>query len=426
MNSLLIRFLVGAVLTLSSTFAAPAPGARQDLNPALRYYQALMVAPDLAATDRNYLFQREWMGEALPERFGKLLAGYNNEFAQVLEAARATVPCDWGIDMSPGPATLLPHLARCKGVSQAARLRVMWDLQHGEQAAARDDLLASLALARNTTRNGVLIALLVQIAMEHIVCTTVAENFGQFSPEALKQLAEGIKTAPPRGTVADAIPMEVASFVDWLEAGIAGLQKQNQGDDAKVMAAVEGLVSGLEGGNEAPKKAGQPSFFQRLQTAAGGQSSGVVKLLRDARTFYPRLSKIMNLPAGEYSAEADALNKDIRESQNPFVPELFGAWDKCRQREFAALVQLAMVDAALQYKLHGEAGLRSVVDPTAQAPFAMERFLLDGVDRGFKLSSSYAGRGFRESMIFVESKGAPFRVSGNNVGQAISAAGAAK
>src|SRR6266536_842776 len=110
-----------------------------DINPAQHYYQAFILAPDLSQADHDYLFTNEWRGQKLPERFGELVARYDNQFKLVRQAAQATVPCDWGIDMSPGPATLLPHLARIKAIAQAARLRAMWDLQQGQPAGARDD-----------------------------------------------------------------------------------------------------------------------------------------------------------------------------------------------------------------------------------------------------------------------------------------------
>src|SRR5260370_30397119 len=120
---------------------------------------------------------------------------YNNQFTLVRHAARATVPCDWGIDMSPGPATLLPQLARDKAVAQTAPLRAMWDLHQGRPTEASDDLIAALALGRNSSRDGTVISTLVHIAIENIGCCAVAENFDQFSPESLKQLVEGLHTA---------------------------------------------------------------------------------------------------------------------------------------------------------------------------------------------------------------------------------------
>ncbi|HZI31791.1 MAG TPA: hypothetical protein VFF11_05590, partial [Candidatus Binatia bacterium] len=156
--------LLATVVAAGATVGACAEQFRTDINPALLYYRAFQLIPDLSPTDHGYFFDSEWRGQKLPERFGELAGRYDNEFKLVRQAAQATVPCDWGIDMSPGPATLLPQLARCKGVAQAARLRAMWDLQNGRQEDARDDLLAAFSLARNSSRDGTLIAALVQIA----------------------------------------------------------------------------------------------------------------------------------------------------------------------------------------------------------------------------------------------------------------------
>jgi len=68
--------------------------------------------------------------------------------------------------------------------------------------------------------------------------------------------------------------------------------------------------------------------------------------------------------------------------------------------------------------LHGEPGLQSVTDPCGQGPFAFERFVLEGVDRGFELKSAYEGRGFQEVLIFVEKDGPAFQVTGKNAGLA--------
>jgi hypothetical protein len=105
----------------------------------MAYYQAFVVDPGLSEADRNYLLTREWRGQKLPERFGELVARYDNQFRLVRQAAQATVPCDWGIDTSAGPYTLLGHLARCRAIAQAARVRAMWDLQQGRPNDARDD-----------------------------------------------------------------------------------------------------------------------------------------------------------------------------------------------------------------------------------------------------------------------------------------------
>src|SRR5713101_3180197 len=245
---------------------------RTDINPALIYYRAAQLAPDLSPADRDYLFANDWpgqifandwRGQKLPERFGALVARYDNEFKLVRQAAHATVPCDWGLDLGAGPFTLLPHLARNRAIAQAARLRVMWALQQGRQADARDDLLAAFVLGRNSGTDGMMISALVQIAIENIVCSTVAENFHQFSPETLKQLAEGFAAAPLRCTMAACIPAEKSSFPDWLVGKILELQKANPGNDAKVMAGIHELIAFMDAPGEGQSDPLQPNHWEQ-------------------------------------------------------------------------------------------------------------------------------------------------------------------
>jgi hypothetical protein len=392
---------------------------RTDINPAMQYYQAFQVTPDLSPADYDYLFNNEWRGQKLPERFGELVARYDNEFKLVRRAAQATVPCDWGIDMTPGPATLLPHLARCKGVAQAARFRVMWELQNDRPTDARDDLLGAFALARNSSRDGTLIAALVQIAMENIVCAIVAENYYEFSPEILKQLVDGIDAAPPRGTVAACIPMEQTFFHDWLLRKIQGLQRENPADDAKVMAGIRELLAGMGGsGDEGQNNQTQAELWEKVNQAAGGTSEGVVKLLREMEPLYQRLGAIMAAPLREYEDAAREFAAEIQKSTNPLVAEMFPAVQKCRPKEFGTQAITEMVRAAAEYKSRGEAGLKNVNDPCGQGPFDFQRFVFEGVDRGFQLKSAYDGRGYLETLIFVEKDGPPFPVIGKNAGQA--------
>ncbi len=96
---------------------------RTDINPALRYYQAYLSAPKLPPADEEYLFNSGWRSRPLEKRVGELLARYDNEFEFVRQAAQATVPCDWGVDLTQGPYASLPGLAPAKGVAQTTRLR---------------------------------------------------------------------------------------------------------------------------------------------------------------------------------------------------------------------------------------------------------------------------------------------------------------
>jgi hypothetical protein len=417
MENLLMKtkLTCGALLLIgAAAIGARGESFRTDINPALLYGRAFLLAPDLPQADSDYLFTNNWQGQRLPERVGKLLAQYDNEFKLVRQAAHCTVPCDWGIDMSAGPATLLPGLARVKAVSVRTGLRVQWHLQHGQEAEACEELLAAFALARNASRDGTLISILVQIACEWINCSTIAANFGQFSPETLKKLAEGMDVPPARRTVAECLPTEKAMFLDWTRSKILELRQQYQGDDGKVMEGVRQLF-----GSFGDPQEDQAKVWQRVIDAAGGTSEGMLKLLREREQIYEQTAPMFSLPYDEYQKQMKVVTEDIEKSANPFLKESVSAFMKSRQREFRIQAMLAMVHAAIEYKLHGESGLKSVTDPCGKGPFTFRRFVFEGADRGFELKSEYNEDKNIAVLIFVEKEGAPFQVDGNYAGRAM-------
>jgi hypothetical protein len=410
--------LISLFAVAAAPLSAIADASRADINPALLYNQAFLVAPEpLSQADDAYLGSREGLSQNLPERFDKIVAGYDNQFRLIKQAALSTVPCDWGIDLSQGPATLLPHLARAKAVAVAMRLRVKWDLQHGRQADARDDLLATLAMARNVSRDGTLISVLVQIAMEAIICDSVAENFGKFSPDTLKQLAVGFVAAPPRTTVAASVLMEKVFFHDWLVNRILDLQKANPADDSKVMTGIRELFTSM-GEPEPGQTSDVPaSLWEQVTRGGASTSEDVLKLLREEGELYQKVSSITALPQSQFEEKIKELDTQLHHSSNPFVSLMFPAVEKAKRREVKIEVWLAMLQAAIACKTQGESAFETVPDPAAQGPFAFSRFVFEGVDRGFKLKSTFEGSGFPETLIFVEKDGPPFHVDGPYAGK---------
>jgi hypothetical protein len=410
----MIKFfnLLYPVFTLAATVATAQP-YRTDINPALTYYQAFNAAPDLSQEDRDYLFTNVWQGQKLPDRVGKLLSGYDGEFRLLRMAAQSTVPCDWGIDWGAGPETLLTHLAPAKKAAQVATLRVMWELQQNEETNACADLLSALALGRNASADHSLIGVLVQFAMERMAYFTIAETFNHLSPDTLNQIAQGLSGPPPRGTVAEAGPTE--NYLKyWFTNRIADLRAVNPGNDAKVMEGFHNIWDSFtRGGDDSDPN----NKWPQIEAASGGTSDGIIKLFRELDPLYSRLVSIENLPRPQYEEEVTAFMAEVKKSPNPLVRELFPAWQKCRAKEFGAIADLAMVQAAIQYKLHGQAGFNSVTNPIGQGPFSFQRFTFNGVDRGFELNADYDGGGYPEVFIFVETDGPPFVVCGKNAGK---------
>ena len=398
---------------------------RTDINPALLYHQGFALRPELSQQDHDYLFTNEWRGRVLDERFGKLISGFDNSFKLFRRAAKAQVPCDWGADLTDGPEAMLPGLAKAKLAAQTARLRAMWHLQNGKPDETRDDLLAAFALGRQLSTDRVLISTLVQFAIENIVASIIAENFYQLPPQTLAQLAEGMESAPREGLVADCINIENTSFSGYFVRKIAEYRAEDEG---RALARFREFFARLMDSEETPKvKAARNAFEQsegaikteKIIAAGGGTLDGVTRLFQELPRLYEQVERILRLPVSEYQKPMAEFEAMVEAHPNPLVQEFFKVFDNCRKKEFATQSTVAMAHAAIAYKLRGEEGLRSVLDPCSGQPFEFERFIFEGVDRGFKLKSKFRSRDFDEVLIFVEKPGPLFRTTGKTAGQKV-------
>ncbi len=407
--TVLWTFLTFAITGLAANDSA----LRTDINPALLYWQAVAVMPDRSAHD--HLFTNEWRGRELDDEFRKLIKSYDDSFKLLRHSARQKTPCDWGYDISEGPELLLPSLAKAKSFAQAARLRMRWDLEEGRPDDARDDFLAAFVLGRQLSRDGVLISALVQIAIENILASGIAENWFRLSPETLRQIMDGIAAAPARGTIARCVPTERIAFRDWLTRKIESFQASTTSEH-EAMKRVRALLIPLIS-NESDGFA-TPNTDQIIQ-AAGGTTSGLLRQLKELDAYYDEAEVLMKSSYSRFVPDIKAFNEKVRNNPNMLVHVFFPAFEKCRLKEFAIEVKIAMLRAALDYRQNGEAGLRTVMDPLCQEPFQFSRFEFEGVDRGFVLRSKMTSRDWTESLIFIEKDGPAFYLDGQNTGKKV-------
>jgi len=420
MNKIWASILAGTALATQALLGGET--FRTDINPALLYYQGFSLRPELSQQDHDWLFTNDWRGQVLDERFGKLITGFDNSFKIFRRAGKAQVPCDWGLDLTDGPEALLPGLAKAKLAAQTARLRAMWDLQNGKPEEARDDLLAAFVMARQVSTDRVLISTMVQFAMENMIASIIAENFYQLPPEILGQLTDGLEAAPTEGLVADCIHTEDTSFSRYF---IRRIEEFRAEDDGRALARIRELLARCMVSEEPPAVRGvrfEQSGAAKADAfiaAGGGTIEGLYRLFQELPPLYQQVQKILRLPPAEFEKPIAEFQSMIKTHPNPLVQEFFPLFDKARKKEFATQSTMAMARAAIAYKLRGEEGFRSVLDPCTGGPFEFERFVFEGVDRGFKLKSKYRGRDFDEVLIFVEKPGPLFRITGKTAGEKV-------
>lgn len=410
-NWLILGLLLGLSIRLSA-----AETHRDDINPALLYWQAFAVMPDLGPDDQKHLLETDWRTRAMDERAGELASRYDQSFKLLRAAMTTEAPCDWGVDLSLGPQALLPHLAKAKRCAVVALLRARWAVQKGRPEAVRDDLLASFVLGRNVSRDGTLISALVQIAVERIILGYIVQQWPELPTDTIGSLLAGIDSAPGRRTMASCMETERVALYGWLVRNLQEIQAKFPGDDQKALQEATKLMDYMFYEDEGKPRLG---FAATVVQAAGGTMVGLLRYVDELEPFYREMEQVMSLPYAEFQPAIEQLQKRISVNPNLLAQEFLPAVLKVRDKEFKALAWIAMVHAAYQIRMDPAHGLETTPDPFGSGPFEYRRFVLDGVDRGFKLKSGVRNPDFPEMLIFAEKPGPAFHVDGPYAGQNI-------
>src|SRR6185369_2812567 len=137
------RFMMVGLALLASASAAFAGEGAANTNPALFYWQAFTLMPQLS--DTEYFPDADYNTQPLNDTYEKLIGRLDNSFKLVRKGFQSKVECDWGIDMSDGPYALLPHLAKIKWFAQMnANVRGPYFLRKGQLDTVAGDTLAVL------------------------------------------------------------------------------------------------------------------------------------------------------------------------------------------------------------------------------------------------------------------------------------------
>jgi hypothetical protein len=421
LNCLLALLVLASDVPAAEERPAPLTGSsntlkpRTDVNPALTYWQAFAARPEFTPEEQK-LWEKHWDTIPLGNEFTPLVERLDPSFRLFRRAVQCTQPCDWGYDFADGPELLLPGLAKAKNTAQQAVFRARYFLERGREDDAVQDLLAAFVLGRHASTDGTLISALVQIAVESIVADCVAINFHYFSRESLKRLSDGIEASPARGTIARSTQFEKEALYGWFARKIREIRARHGGNEQNAMAEIRSLLVKTttdEESKTAPEQ-GPTAKAEAMIAAAGGTSEGLLDYIDEGTRIYDELVLIAQLPYAEFQQQIKGFDERIEGQSNLFVKQLIPALGKARSREFTALNRLAMLRAAIAYRLEGEAGYKNVQDPFGSGPFGFRRVENHPngqgriVGSGFELSSELINvsgpekdRGKPMAMVFI-------------------------
>ena len=156
-----------------------------DENAALK----IMEAADLLVPNSTRMGDGDWpaRGESLtaePQRQLEEIVSRNSSALENLHAAALLPKSRYFVDLSKGPATLLPHLAKVKSLAQLLRAEATLSSSLGQTELAVRSIHRGLSLARSLETEPILISQLVRLAcltisgrsLEHVLSRQALEK----------------------------------------------------------------------------------------------------------------------------------------------------------------------------------------------------------------------------------------------------------
>jgi hypothetical protein len=257
------------------------------------------------------------------------------QFAPAIEAVRQGVHADLHPttpkmqDVQP----LLNQLSAARSLFNLTMLQVRADTDAGDDAAARKDLVAAIALGRNIGREPVMLSNLVGIAVEARAMEELAKRLTEIPPDARAALRKEYEALPE--------PMKFSEVIRGEQALAPQLLSKQMG--AKAPEEIKKLApfydAAAKAADESPKK-----FAQLVNEAANASPSPLAKVVAPSFT-------------------------------GPF------------QADQRLRVERAMFLAALDVCDNGAESLQKTSDPAGEGPFKFE-----ATQEGFKLSSVMTDR----------------------------------
>lgn len=388
--------------------AQPVETHRTDINPALLYWQAIVLTPVLSAEDRTYLSTNEIDGSPLSERLKTLTASYNTAFRVIQQAALQTAPCDWGYDLTYGPTLLLPGLGKAKHFAQVEQFRFRAHLENHSARDAVQEWLAVRTYSHRLATDGTLISRMVQIAMDSIQLTTLAENWFRLDDASLRALQRGIENPPKGGTIAESFAFERTMMRDWFLRQVELIFNSTQDPGQRRQLVVQRLRE-----LASDEDRGIPEQFL---AAAGGKVENIIPLLRQLDPLYDQATQLVAMPYDEFERHIPGFEATLKTNANPLVKLVFPEVKRARAKEFTGQTLEAILKAALARRLDGDAAFNAIVSPLTGKPFEVKPVESGGKSRGFLIRSGDPEKDPNRAQIFLESDGPPLRLRGPRVG----------
>ena len=328
-------YVWAALLILSSGTVSALP-PRQDINPALLYWQAFSLFPELDETESKLLSSETSGDVSADERV--LAKRFDAPMAFIIRARLTNTPCDWGMDVADGPNAIVPNAKKIRAATSAALLRARVALADGQETRARDELLAVSVMGRHAATGASLVGAMIQVGVDTRLLDFISAHFDGLKPQTRTEIAAGLQGAPTRTTVAEAMANEKTAFYGWFLDKLEGCRAGGN-DDAKILQQFRTLTMEVFVGEE-------KDLADRIVREAGGTGAGVIKYVKEIEPHYAHSFAVARASAQDVKQRATEFEAAIDSTTNLIARMVLPNVGKARMKELEFQARLSKLPNA--------------------------------------------------------------------------------
>lgn len=307
------------------------------INPALTYWQAAALMPDLKGEKAGLLGDAVFGKKPLEDaKVKELLSESESSLKAFAKAASSVAPCDWGLAFEEGPELGLPHLSKIRELCLLAILKADTLFAEGKPKEGIDWLLLAERAARHAAAGDLLISVLVQDSIESTIIGAAGEHCLGWDEATRKMYADALQALPPLHRYQDALRRETV-MIDWVERRLQSTDP-NSRQKLEEMIVTEELAA-----KPGPEREAETKLLQEQLTPGNGP-----KFIAELRDLNRHTQAAMAKPWKESQAELQAITKEAQQG-SVLVKAAYPSFESVNLKRLQIATLRTMRDAALQY-----------------------------------------------------------------------------
>ncbi|HSI61509.1 MAG TPA: hypothetical protein VLE43_00285 [Candidatus Saccharimonadia bacterium] len=336
-----------------------------DANPALLYWQAFALMPELRQP------QSKLMADVLEGRLpasdasvDTLLSNSRRGLDRFARAARGKQPCVWGTTIDEGPFAPMPHLTKMQQMCRLALVQAEAHYAAGDLEAAWQWTKHVHAAARHVGSDPLLITAIIQFGIEQQAIRMTAKYALRMDVDHGDDIVRAMKSMPPLHSVREALTGEHA-MAEWTRLMVMGIQNSPESEQA----LLETAQAHLNAESEDPSSAKSAAAKQALVSVEEWKL-----LAAQGRALQARAEAASTKSWKEYQTDLQLIHTSLADA-SPTVKNTLPAFEGAMRKQFETRTLQAMLFAVLHPPAdgHKDGEMKRFTDAFEEQPLIMNR-----------------------------------------------------